>query len=155
MWQPEQTYDPPWMQMFEYRNLDYDTTVVEDPIILNKWYTALPTRRNVKAWYLVVEQTNNGAAAETIGVEVTVNGNVNNRNIAALVDNTPNYMFFSELGFLSNQAAVRQLLALDDDHSAPLETRSLRIRVRQTTAVDVVAAQIEVNMVYATLEATY
>ena len=45
------------MYMFEYANLDYITTVVEDPIIQNKWYTALAETDNVKAYYLIVEQT--------------------------------------------------------------------------------------------------
>ena len=55
-------------------------------------------------------------------------------------------------GTLRSGAAVQQLLSLDADQSAPLETRSLGIRVRQTSAVDAVSAIIEVNMVYEVMQ---
>ena len=140
--------------VFEYRNLDYDTTSVLPIIVINDWYTALVSTDNVKAWYLLVEQTNNGAAAETIVTELTINGTTYTNTDAAAASGVLQYMHLDTDGALQNQATARQLLSLDDDQSAPLETQSLQIRVRQTTAVDVVAAQIDVNMVYATKEPT-
>lgn len=140
--------------MFEYQNLDYDTTSVLPIIVINDWYTALETTRNVKGWYLLVEQTNNGAAVETIVTELTIGGTVYTNTDAAAASGVLQYMYLDTDGVLQNQATARQLLSLDDDQSAPLETRSLQIRVRQTTAVDAVAAQIDVNMNYAILTAT-
>ena len=136
-------------QMFEYRNLDW----IEDTLTINEWYTPLATTDNVKAFYLIVEQTNNGAADETLELELTINDVVYSRAVAARVSGTQYYITLdtnSDIGF----ATVNQILSRDADQSAPLETRSLQIRVRQTSAVDVTSAQIEVNMVYATLEST-
>ena len=141
------------MSMFEYKNLDWDTAtdVPVDPVVLNDWYEPLPLTRNVKAWYLVVEQTNNGATIESIEVELTINGVVTPRVISA-ANGTLHYMMFDIDGDLQLSSTAIQMLSLDLDQSAPLETRSLRGRVRQTTTVDLVSAIIEVNMVYATLE---
>lgn len=136
--------------MFEFRNLDWD----EDTLVQNTWYTALATTEDVKAWYIVVEQTNNGAAVETIEVELTIDGTVYTETLVGLASGTPMYLTFLYTGVLASQALVIQVLSRDNDQSAPLETRSLQIRVRQTTPVDPVAAQIEVNMVYATKEET-
>jgi hypothetical protein len=140
--------------MWEYRNLDWDTAtdVPIDPIVVNNWYTALETTRNVKAFYLIVEQTNNGAAAENIEAELTIDGTAYVCGIGGAASGTPYYVFADIDGALDQVGNVRQILSLDLDQSAPLETRSLQVRVRQTSAVDVVSAIIEVNMVYATLE---
>jgi|APSaa5957512576_1039674.scaffolds.fasta_scaffold49490_1 hypothetical protein len=137
--------------MFEYANLDYDTSGIANPIVINTWYTALETTKNVKAFYLVFEQTNNGATNETIVIELTIDGTVYTFSGSA-ASGDPRYVSFDANGDISVQGSIEQILALDLDQSAPLETRSLSIRVRQTTAVDVVSAVIEVNMVYATLE---
>ena len=141
----------PGVGMFEYRNLDYDTSVVVDPIVQNTWYVALVPTSNVKAYYLIIEQTNDGAAAEDIEVELTID-NVAQVGSTNMASGTVHYVF---LGINGTSGAVatspRQLLSLDLDQSAPLETRSLGIRVRQTSAVDVTSAQIEVNMVYEVL----
>ena len=137
--------------MYEYRNLDYDTSAT-DPITINTWYVPLLPTANVKAYYLIVEQTNNGATDETLEVELTIDGTVftdsGNR-----VSGTPYYILFDVNGGIWASGSVRQILSLDLDQSAPLEDVSIGIRVRQTSAVDAVSAIIEVNMVYATLEA--
>lgn len=136
------------MFMSEYQNLDY----LNATIVQNTWYTPFASTRNVKAWYLIVEQTNNGATNENIVVELTINGTVYTRNINNAVSGTAYYVFMFIDGTMTHGTGTRQMLSLDADQSAPLETRSLQIRVRQTTAVDPTAAQIEVNMVYATKE---
>lgn len=139
------------MFMFEYQNLDYDTTATANPIVINTWYTALATTRNVKSYYLIVEQTNNGATVEDIEVELTIDGTV---YVAATAMNS-GALYYANFGIAATfgmTGIVNQLLALDADQSAPLETKSLQIRVRQTSVVDLVTAQIEVNMVYETLE---
>ena len=137
--------------MYEYRNLDYDTSAT-DPITINTWYVPLLPTANVKAYYLIVEQTNNGATAEDIVVELTIDGTVVFASLGC-ASGTVYYMRLDEVGGLRFSGTVRQVLSLDDDQSAPLEDVSLGIRVRQTSAVDAVSAIIEVNMVYATLEA--
>ena len=53
----------------EFQNLDWISTSVDAIVILNKWYTPLPTVRDAKGWYLIVEQTNNGATVEDIVCE--------------------------------------------------------------------------------------
>lgn len=138
------------LAMFEYQNLDYDTTGTANPIVINTWYTALATTRNVKGYYLIVEQTNNGATVETIATELTVNGTTYTNTDAAAASGVLQYMYFDENGALQNTGTAQQLMALDVDQSAPLETKSLQIRVRQTTVVDLTTAQIEVNLVYVT-----
>ena len=142
--------------MFEYRNLDWDTSTDAgvDPVVINTWYTPLATTRNVKAYYLMVEQTNTGATDETIAVELTVNGVVYNYSTSIASGSTWYAYFYVSDGGLYLRNYMSQLLSMDADQSAPLETRSLQVRVRQTTAVDAVSAIIEVNMTYATLEVT-
>ena len=138
---------------YEYRNLNWDTAtdVPVDPIVINTWYTALLPTRNVKAYYLVVEQTNTGAAAEDIVVELTIDGTVYTRAVNR-ASGVPMYMHMNQYNALDYQTDIRQMMSLDIDQSAPLECKSLGIRVRQTSAVDITSAIIEVNMVYATKE---
>lgn len=140
------------MAMFEHRNLDWISTTVDPIVVLDKWYTPLPTTRNVKAWYLFVEQTNNGATAEDIEIELTLNGIALPTDTRASVSGTPYAVRIRNENDPFMDAGNWTLGAQDSDQSVPLETRSLQVRVRQTTAVDVVAANIEVNMVYATKE---
>ena len=139
--------------MGEYGNLDWDTDtdVGVDPIVINTWYTPFAVTRNVKAFYIIVEQTNAGAAAETIVAELTIDGTVYTWTQVA-GSGTPYYLYFNTVGALTDAVSAHQLLSLDADQSAPLETRSLQIRVRQTSVVDLVSAIIEVNMVYSILE---
>ena len=134
--------------VFEHRNLDWISTTVDAIVVLNKWYTPLVPTKNVRAFYLIVEQTNNGATDENLEVELTVDGVVHLGTIPGATNGTPFYKYIDYSGGFWASATVRQILALDLDQSAPLETRRLEIRVRQTSAVDLTAAQIEVNMVY-------
>jgi hypothetical protein len=138
--------------MYEYQYLDYDTSVVVDPIVINTWYTALETTANVKGLYLIVEQTNNGATAETIACEVTLNGTAYTATLGGAASGGFFYLHFDRLGALQFNASAIQMRSIDVDQSAPVESRSMQVRVRQTTAVDVVSAIIEVNMAYSTLQ---
>ncbi len=138
------------MQMFEYQNLDWISTDVDPIVVLNKWYTPLLPTKNVKARYLVVEQTNNGAANETIEIELTINGTI--YLLSILVGSGSENYYSLDINGVIVSTVSNQMLSLDADQSAPLETRSLGIRVRQTSVVDVVSAIIEVNMVYGILE---
>ena len=141
--------------MFEYRNIDYITTAVEDPVVINTWYTVMPTTEDVKLWYVVFEQTNNGATAETVECEFTINGGAPVVAAGAGLDSGNQYYAMVDLAAVGSVSGdVYQVSSGETDQSAPLETRSLQIRVRQTSAVDLVSAQIECNIVYATLEVT-
>lgn len=142
--------------VWEYRNLDWDsaTDAGVNPVVINTWYTPLAVTDDVKAWYLTVEQTNTGATDETLEVELTVNGVAYTIIWLATSGQTRYVSFIINGTILAGNTAPNQMLSLDLDQSAPLETRSLGIRVRQTTVVDAVSAIIEVNMVYATLEVT-
>lgn len=141
--------------MFEWRNLDFSTADIVDPLVINTWYEALPLTRNIKMLYCQVEQTNNGAAPEDLEVEFTIDGAVINRALPGEVSGATNYMIVNTLRqLLGSGPAARMILANDPDQAAPLETRSLRIKVRQTSAVDLVSAFIEVNANYFTLERT-
>ena len=141
--------------IFEYRNLDYDTSTVVDPIVINTWYTALLPTEDVKAWYIIVEQTNTGASDEDLEIEFIIDGAVEVFALAGRISGSVYYLLLNHEGNWYTSGSVSQILSRDVDQSAPLETRSLGIRVRQTSAVDVTSAIIEVNMVYATLEVTY
>ncbi len=140
---------------YEYKNLDYDTSGIANPVVINDWYTALDTILDAKAWYLIVEQTNNGGTVENIDIEVTVDGAVFTRAAVGMVSGDDQYMIFDIEGVWGRVGNVRQILALDEDQSAPLETKTLKVRVRQTSVVDGVSAVIEVNMVYAQKEVMY
>jgi hypothetical protein len=131
---------------YEFQNIDWDTAVV----VINDWNEPMPTEDNVKCWYLVVEQTNNGATAETLQLEITLaSGTPLTLNIAADSGNRY-YIYYNLNGTLTSSTSIYTLGSLDPDNSVPIETSSMRIRIRQTTAVDVVSASIEVNVIYAT-----
>ncbi len=142
--------DNPGLSMFEFQNLDWDTAtdVPIDPVVINDWYVALVPTPNVKAYYLVVEQTNNGGTDETLELEATINGTIYTASINT-ASGVERNLIFNINAVLDDVASRTQMLAFDADQSAPLETRSLGIRVRQTTVVDLVSAIIDVNLVYA------
>lgn len=135
--------------MFEHQLLDFITTSVDAIVIQNKWYTALPLTKNFKGLYLIVEQTNDGAADETIEVEYLIDG-VALTPATLLGSGVATYHGINTYGAVVTNAAAIPMVFADFDQTFPLETKSLRLRVRQTSVVDAVAANIEVNMVYAT-----
>ena len=143
----------PRLEMFENRNLNWSSAidVPVDPIVINTWYTPLEEIVNVKAAYLAITQTNNGATNEDIVAEIT-RGGVVSTWLQDAVNTQIYYLRFSVDGNLVDATAPFQVRSLDLDQSAPLETRALAIRVRQTSVVDLVAARINVRMVYGTLE---
>jgi hypothetical protein len=137
--------------MYEYANLDW----IQDTLVQNQWYIVLGGGNDdLKIYYLIVEQTNFAAANEAIEIEWIIDGNATVQTIAAAVSGQVYYIGWQQSAANFASTNPRQPLSLDFDQSAPLETRSLYMNVRQTSAVDPDAAQIEVNMVYATLEET-
>ena len=133
---------------YEFKNLNWDTSTV----VQNAWNTPLDTTSNpVKIYYLVFEQTNNGATVETVSLEITTNGTAHTTT-SAVNSGAKMYVYFDEDGAIQRGTSVRQLLSQELDNSAPLETKSVKIRIRQTTGVDPVSASLEVNMVYGEAE---
>ena len=136
--------------------VDYITTGVADPIVINTWYTAtanLSGGKPAKLLYILVEQTNNGATAETIELEITINGTA--YVFTAACDDGSEYYgrirHYLVGGDFDTVLSITQSLtnALSNAHSVAFIAEKVGlIRVRQTTAVDAVAAQIEVNIVW-------
>lgn len=142
--------------LFFWRNqipIDY----LDITLTINAWETvsaALSSSVPAQLRYIIVEQTNNGAAVETIELEITFNGTARTWTLAGIASGTPIYCIVtanqSAADFeTSSTTSIQQVMSLDADQSAPLAASSIGlIRTRQTTAVDGVAAQIEVNIVW-------
>jgi len=133
--------------------IDYiDTTLT-----INDWETVdadlsegLPTR----LWYMYIEQTNNGAAAEDIELELTINGTAYTWSVTAN-SGTRYFCIFSynlsagDLETAVSTSILSVMGGLEGDQTCPFTAESISlIRTRQTTAVDGVSAQIEVNIVW-------
>lgn len=133
--------------------IDYiDTTLT-----INVWGSAstdLSTGDPAKLLYIIVEQTNNAAGVETIELEITINGTAFTWTLTGIADGAPIYCLITsnlDTGIWedSSSANARQVMSLDDDQDAPLTAETVGlVRARQTTSVDGVSAQIEVNIVW-------
>ena len=109
----------------------------------------------VRLWGIFVEQTNNGATAETIDLEITINGTAYEftrscdsgtpyygaiRSILTASDFTPQ---LNASTVTTGSGDLGQYVAI------PFVASSVGlIRVKQTTDVDGTSAQIEVNIVW-------
>lgn len=130
---------------------------IDTSLVINTWETVvadLSGGKPAKIWYIVVEQTNNGASAETVELEVTINGTAYTWTLTDIASAATVYMRITadltagDFTTLST-TTVRSILARDDDHTIPFVVDSVGlIRVRQTTDVDAVSAQIEVNIIW-------
>ena len=107
-----------------------------------------------KLWYIIIEQTDNGATNEDLELAVTINGTVYSWTLTA-VDGTPYFctiaMGLTTSDFTPATSTDSKTVGNDvsDFEAIPFvaETVGL-VRVKQTTDVDGVAAQIEVNIVW-------
>ena len=105
--------------------------------------------------YFVIEQTNNGATAETVVLEITINGTAYTVSIAAAASGTPYYIhLLADLatgdftfGSSPNPNTCGTPYSQYDAVFFCAETVGL-IRVKQTTDVDGTSAQIEVNITW-------
>ena len=145
--------------------VDYITTTVEDPIILNKWYTAaadLSGGQPAKLWYIQVMQTNTGVAVEDLELEITLPNPVTGVLTAytwalgGVASAVLSYCMIQRTLAAGDFNTYDGIVAftvgsgvIDADQSVPFVAGSVGlIRVRQTTAVDITAARIEVNVVW-------
>jgi hypothetical protein len=132
-----------------------DSTIVQDA-----WETVssdLSEKRPAKLWYIIVEQTNNGAAAETIEFEITING-VAYTATGSLNSGTQTYVYVAYdlaagdfiIGFTATSMTVGGgNVSGTGNRAIPFSAAKIGlVRVRQTSGVDAVAAQIEVNITW-------
>lgn len=133
--------------------VDYiDTTLVQ-----NNWETVsanLSGGRPARVYAIIVEQTNNGATAEDITLEVTINGTAY-AITGTLNSGTPYYVIVRNLletgdfAFLLISTARNILEDSNTNTGNSFTARTIGlIRTRQTTDVDGTSAQIEVNIVW-------
>ena len=134
--------------------VDYiDTTLTH-----NVWETAIANLsggKHIKIWIFKVEQTNNGATAEDLEVEITFNGTAYLISLNAMDSAEMYYLFVtvnltagdffifhttSEVSFGRGESIVSAMAIPFVADNASL------VRVRQTSDVDVTSAQIEINI---------
>lgn len=133
--------------------VDYlDTTLT-----INTWETVdanLSDGSPARIWFIMVEQTNNGATTETIEIEITINGTAYTRS-RSMSSGTIYYIIVTAnlttgdftLADSTTASTVRGYPQVNA--AVPFNAASVGlIRVRQTTSVDATAAQIEVNVVW-------
>ena len=145
----------------EYWQTQLPIDYLDATIVQNVWETVsadLSEGKPARLWYIYIEQTNNGATQETVALELTINGTAYTDTLT-LDSGVRKYVFVqSELAggdffLVDNPSAYQVNSARDADQSAPFTCKSVGlIRVRQTSGVDVVAAQIEVNVVWDKLQ---
>lgn len=113
-----------------------------------------------KLWYIIIEQTNNGATAEDIQVDIVINGTSYTFARANAVSGTPYYGNIShilsagdfECSLSATPSAVSAVIITNQALPFIADSVGL-IREKQTTDVDLTAAQIEVNIIWEKLEA--
>jgi len=132
---------------------------LDDSIVQNAWETIaadLSGGMPARIFFVIIEQTNNGATAETLELEITINGTAYTLTVAA--DSGVVYYGYCQISltggdFTFNFFAAQQYTLGSPGYSTnrniPFNAESVGlIRVRQTTDVDVTSAQIEVNIVW-------
>lgn len=140
--------------------VDYlDTSLVQDA-----WETVssdLSEGKPARLQYIIVEQTNNGATQENVELEITINGVAYTVDLGAIASGERRYVYHnvaltggvSEFSDSSTQFSVGDN-GLSSDKGIPFVAESVgQIRVRQTSNVDGVSAQLEVNIVWDKLTA--
>jgi len=137
---------------------------IDTSLVINTWETVvanLSGGKPARLWYIIIEQTNNGATAENLELEITINGTAYTVTVTA--DSAGQYFVFlqyaraaGDFSFAvgAKDTAYTVLSAALSSHSSmPFTAASVGlIRVRQTTDVDGTSAQIEVNIVWDRLE---
>lgn len=131
---------------------------IDNSLTINNWETIVADLSGgdpARLWWIIVEQTNNGAAVENFELEITINGTAYTFAQAAAVSGTQYFglMYYTLTAgdftplFTTSTHTVGNPVSTAQGIPFTAETVSL-IRIRQTTAVDVVAASLEVNIVW-------
>ena len=135
---------------------------IDTSLTINAWENVsadLSGGDPARLWFIIVEQTNNGATVETIQLEITINGTAYTWE-AAFDSATAQYgmITFSLVAgdfqpYLTSTANI-SIRGLNAYNGIPFTASTVGlIRVRQTTDVDATSAQIDVNIVWDKLEA--
>lgn len=130
---------------------------IDTSLTINTWETVssdLSGGKPAKLWYIMIEQTNNGATAEDIELEITLNGTAYTWDPAC--DSGTIYygviiqsLTTSDFTTYEVSTSSINVAALDADHAIPFIAKSVGlIRTRQTSDVDGTSAQIEINIVW-------
>jgi len=134
---------------------------LDDSLVQNTWETVvadLSGGKPARILYIFLEQTNNGATAEDLELEITINGIAYTFSQAAAASGS------QYQGRISYSASAGNFLAImgtggwtvrgfNVNTSVDFIAESVGlIRVRQTSDVDITSAQIEVNIVWDRLE---
>ena len=130
---------------------------LDNSLVQNTWENVvadLSGGKPTKLWYIIVKQTNNGATDEDIEFEITING-VAHTFSATCVSGTEMFCFFNRslaagtwgCSMVSTKYSCNESVV--DSKAVPFTAETVGlIRVRQTSDVDGVSAQIEVNIVW-------
>ena len=131
---------------------------LDTSLTINTWENVtadLSAGKPARLWYIQIVQTNNGATAETVVIEITVNGVALTRTLTGIANTVKHYVYVTEsqttgkFTLWSGTVANTVGNGIDPDAGRYLTAESIGlIRVKQTTAVDVTTAQIEVNIVW-------
>ena len=106
-------------------------TLDQTPTV-NVWYTVLGTTKNVKVLYFALMQAHTEAGNEDVNIRVTIDGvSVTSTANLTLADSTPAYAYLSPVA----DALILGTTLYNAAYTAPLEAHSIKVEVRQTTAV--------------------
>lgn len=140
--------------------VDYSTSGVANPVVINTWYTVesdLSDGKPAKLGYILVEQTNNGATAEDLEIEITIinpdgSSETITWTITGATNGTPYFLYFANTLLASTFQPIQSTSGFvafgkSSADKSYFNVRAIsQIRVRQTSAVDLVSAYIEFNM---------
>lgn len=132
---------------------------IDTSLTINDWETVsadLSGGKPVKLWRIRVEQTNNGATAEDIELEITINGTA--YTFSGTLNSGAGYkgvcsgsLSAGDFSFIFGAANTDFTVNSEGNSNTavPFFAESVGlIRVRQTSTVDLVSAQIEVNVTW-------
>jgi len=133
---------------------------IDTSLVINTWETVsadLSEGKPARLLFIIVEQTNNGAAVETVELEITINGTAYVFTGTNMPSGTVCFGYVTEalLGgdFLVALPVGGTVIPAGEGYSATITktfnaSRVGLIRARQTSAVDATSAQIEVNIIW-------
>ena len=109
--------------------------------------------RPARLWYILLEQTNNGATQEDLTLEITINGTAYEFTITATSGTQYHCIMSYDLTTGDFTPAVTStdmtVGSSFTNFAVPFDAASVGlIRVKQTTDVDGTSAQIEVNIIW-------
>jgi len=135
---------------------------LNNTLVMNAWLQVIADLgggQSARLWYIVLEQTNNGATAENLELEITINGTV--YTFTGTFDSGTQYFCVIGLSLTGGDFTPVVVTTsntvgneVSDYEAVPFIAENISlIRVRQTTNVDVTTAQIEVNIIWEKLTA--